>query len=272
MPLFVLFLLGLALGSFVNAFVFRLHEAPKAKSKELRDKLSITNGRSMCVHCHHKLAWYDLLPVISWLSLRGKCRYCSKRISVQYPLVEIGTALLFVLSYVYWPYSSDFILLFIFWLVFIVGFMALIIYDLRWMLLPNVIVLPLTVLSLVYVLVYALLAGNIAVITDAILGMASIGGLFYILFQTSSGKWIGGGDVKLGFVLGILAGGLMEGLMVIFIASLLGTLFAILSAGHKKQTLKKRIPFGPFLIIALIIVYLFSADIISWYQQQIFLV
>src|SRR5690606_19684146 len=103
-----LVILGLCLGSFVNALVFRLHMQMKASEKHRgkkvqKAKLSIVSGRSMCVHCHHELAWYDLIPVLSWLTLGGKCRYCHKPIAWQYPLVELATAALFALSYVYWP-------------------------------------------------------------------------------------------------------------------------------------------------------------------------
>src|SRR5690348_8244818 len=107
--------LGLGLGSFVNALVWRLHEQElaeeepkhkraKGKARQLSAKeLSIVSGRSMCPDCHHELAPQDLIPVLSWLWLRGKCRYCSKPISWQYPLVELVTAALFIVSYLSWP-------------------------------------------------------------------------------------------------------------------------------------------------------------------------
>ncbi|MEO8863067.1 MAG: prepilin peptidase, partial [Candidatus Saccharimonadales bacterium] len=138
----VLVVLGLCLGSFVNALVWRLHEqdllASKAKAVKKQSKgkntqltsqdLSIVKGRSICTHCYHKLAWYDLLPVLSWASLKGKCRYCHKPIGWQYPLVELLTASVFVLSYVFWPNGLDVsslqLALFGFWLVFVTGFMA----------------------------------------------------------------------------------------------------------------------------------------------------
>lgn len=274
MIIVLLTLWGLCLGSFVNALVFRLHlQSGKKRQDKNTNNLSILHGRSMCVHCRHPLAWYDLLPVISWIALKGRCRYCRKPISTQYPLVEILVAALFVLSYAVWPYGFDAIgiFLFSFWLLFLVGFTALMVYDVRWMLLPDKLVYPLLVLAITQVTLEAILRQEFSIIAEAVWGLIAVGGLFYVLFQISKGKWIGGGDVKLGFILGLLAGGFIEGLMVIFIASLLGTIASSIYVG-KKGALKKRIPFGPFLIIATIIVYLFGGSIINWYQTTILLV
>src|SRR5476651_645529 len=135
MIIVVLVVFGLCLGSFVNALVWRLHEQDKKQAKNL----SILNGRSMCPNCKHELAAKDLVPVLSWLSLRGKCRYCGKPISVQYPLVEMVTSGLFVASYLWWPevLHGAQVAAFGLWLALLVGLMALLVYDLRWFLLPN---------------------------------------------------------------------------------------------------------------------------------------
>jgi leader peptidase (prepilin peptidase) / N-methyltransferase len=268
-------ILGLCFGSFTNALVWRIHEQAKPKKKRVaKDReLSITRGRSMCPQCQHLLAWYDLLPVLSWIGLRGKCRYCMRSISPQYPLVELFTALLFVVSYYNWPYAlnGQGTVLFAFWLVFLVGFMALTVYDLRWMLLPDRIVFPMQGLALVYTAVRIALNGNYrSLILGAILAVVCMAGLFYTLFQVSKGKWIGGGDVKLAVVLGLLVGGPLESLLVIFLASLLGSLVSIPLLLRGKA--KMRIPFGPLLIIATIIVYLFGATLLSWYKHQLLLV
>jgi len=100
----VLVVLGLCLGSFVNALVWRIHEQDRLTGKKKKphkkqlDRLSILHGRSMCPDCHHELKPKDLVPLFSWLSLHGKCRYCHKPISWQYPVVELLTAGLFVFS------------------------------------------------------------------------------------------------------------------------------------------------------------------------------
>jgi leader peptidase (prepilin peptidase)/N-methyltransferase len=268
-------LFGLCLGSFVNALVWRLHtqsavRAKKAPNPSYMAQLSITKGRSMCPNCKHQLSHQDLIPVLSWLNLRGKCRYCKKPISWQYPLVEAAMASFFVVSYLWWPVplSGAQVSIFILWLVLLVGFMALTIYDLRWQLLPNRIVYPLGLVAAVQAVISIATAHRPAVaLLNLILAVAVGGGIFYVLFQVSAGKWIGGGDVKLGWLLGLIAGTPARSLLFIFLAAVLGSLFSVplLATKHLKRTSK--IPFGPFLIIALIIVQLFGVSILHWYKQ-----
>lgn len=267
-----LVLLGLCFGSFINALVWRLYQQdlPKKKRVASTEKLSISKGRSMCPHCQHTLAWYDLLPVVSWLSLRGKCRYCQKPIGWQYPIVEISTALLFVTSYAWWPYqfNDKGIWLFAVWLISLVGLMALIVYDIKWMLLPNKIVFPLTVVAVVGVLGDTLFFdGGVHSLLMALSALAIAGGIFYVLFQISNGKWIGGGDVKLGFALGLLLPGPAEAFLMLFFASILGLLFSLPVVVLKKTSLSSKIPFGPFLIAATVITKLFGTSLISWYSK-----
>lgn len=225
----------------------------------------------MCVHCRHELAWYDLLPVVSWLSLGGKCRYCRRPISWQYPVVELLTAGLFLLSYIAWPYGFDEptgTVLFALWLVFLVGFVALAVYDIRWMLLPNRIVYPLIALAVAQVIIKAASTGGAAgTIGGAALGFLTIGGLFFALFQVSGGKWMGGGDVKLAFMIGPLVGSGVLSMMVIFFASVLGTLVSAPFLAQRTLKANSRIPFGPFLIAATVVVYLFGGRILDWYTQ-----
>lgn len=270
-----LILLGLCLGSFVNALVWRLHQQSSAKSKKARKDLSIVNGRSMCPDCKHQLVTADLLPVISWVWLKGKCRYCSKPISWQYPVVEVVTAGLFVISYVFWPepLRGGGLFGFAAWLPVLVALVALFVYDLKWMLLPNKITYPL----LGFVLSVALVHGVVYERTLAYFGGLGLsafigGGLFYILFQVSSGKWIGGGDVKLGTVLGFVLADPAQALLMLFTASSLGTIVSLpLLATHRVKA-SSRIPFGPFLIVASIIVKIFGASIIAWYRRNFLLV
>jgi prepilin signal peptidase PulO-like enzyme (type II secretory pathway) len=274
----VLGFLGLIFGSFVNAFVWRLREQEllmekkkKPSKKQLAD-LSVLKGRSMCPDCKHELAAKDLVPVFSWIYLRGKCRYCAKPISWQYPLVEAATAVLFAISYAFWPQTLDgalAVLVFAIWLIFVVMFMALAVYDLCWYLLPDRIVFPLILLAVVEVLLVAAEASDWHVVLNAILGALAIAGTFWLLFQVSAGKWIGGGDVKLAVVLGLLAGTPLRALLVLFFSSIIGTVCSIPILLRGKKAMKVQVPFGPFLLAATAVVVLFGTDIIDWYTLRL---
>lgn len=277
MTIAVLIVLGLCLGSFANALVWRVHqqaeESKKKKpSKKRLHELSISKGRSMCPDCKHGLATKDLVPVLSWLSTGGKCRYCRRKISVQYPIIEIATAMLFLASYVFWPYQltaySWQVAAFGFWLLILTGLMALLVYDFRWYLLPNRIVYPLTVLAGCMALIQVAVAPEpLSAVIDTALSVLVGGGIFYALFQVSGGKWIGGGDVKLGWLLGLIIGSWAGSLLMIFIAALLGTLVSIPLMVDKKLKRDSVIPFGPFLIAGAIITVLFGSEILDWYTQ-----
>lgn len=264
----ILFVLGLCLGSFVNAWVWRVRE--QSKSKKPKQELSILHGRSMCPSCKHTLGAYDLVPVFSWLFLRGRCRYCRKPISVQYPAVELATASLFMLSYVFWPASWSVYqyMLLGFWLVQLVILMALAVYDLRWYLLPNRMVAALGVVVGLQILVqYVFLRSGGWVLLSSILAAAVGGGFFWILFQISDGKWIGGGDVKLGAILGLIVATPIKAFLVLFLASLLGLLIALPLLISRQAGKGTQLPFGPFLIAATIIVSLFGSQVIAAYMR-----
>lgn len=272
MILLVLIVLGLCLGSFANALIWRLHEQAK-RAGEKGDKsaqLSILNGRSMCPDCRHKLAPIDLIPVVSWLMLKGKCRYCHKSISTQYPLIEILTVILFVISYYYWPYAlhSYGLAAFIIWLAIVIGFITLVVLDIRWFWLPDRIVYPLSVMALVDLLLISLATHKLGSnLVGSVIGILIISGSFYLLYVLSKGKWIGGGDVKLGFLIGLLVGGPLHSILLLFLASTTGTISALpflISGKLKRNSL---LPFGPFLILATIITVLFGASIIHWYRN-----
>ncbi len=272
----ILVVLGLCLGSFANALVWRVHEQEaeakqKTPNKKYLKQLSIGKGRSMCPHCQHVLATKDLLPVFSWLSLGGKCRYCHKPISAQYPIVELAMAGLFVASYEWWPtaFSTSQKAIFALWLVLLVGLLAMLVYDLRWLILPDRITRPLRVVALAFAIIGVAAASNsLRSLLDVVLAVAVGGGVFYLLFQVSGGKWIGGGDVKLGALLGLIVGTPARALLLLFLASLLGSAVSLPLLATKHLKPKSVIPFGPFLIIAVIIVQLFGHAMLSWYQRR----
>lgn len=267
----VLLILGLCLGSFVNALVWRIHEQSKPKKKRAAPdgELSIATGRSMCPSCKYTLRPVDLIPVFSWLILKGKCRNCHEPIGVQYPVVELLTALLFAVSYGLWPlgFETTGLVQFVAWLLTLTAFMALSVYDLRWMVLPNRIVFPLGWLWVGVVLVVATIDSSTSHLVGAVLGALCGGGIFWVLYQVSDEKWIGGGDVKLGFVLGLIVASPLKALLIIFLASYIGTLIALSGMLTKKRSINRKIPFGPSLMIATIIIFLTGAQLISWYAN-----
>lgn len=276
----VLIIVGLCLGSFVNALVWRLRqqelaaEKPKSKKKGGTAQYSILRGRSMCPHCHHELAAKDLVPVFSWLALWGKCRYCEAAISWQYPVVELLVAILFIVSYVWWPYQLvDWLgySLFGLWAVALVLFVALAIYDLRWYLLSNRLVWPLTGLATAYAAVRVADHVTVPIVAAFVLGAGVLFGVFYALFTLSDGRWIGGGDVKLAIALGLFAGSPLQALLVMFFASVLGLLGALPGMLRGKLGVTSRVPFGPFLLAATVIVVLFGPSLMDWYLGLLWL-
>lgn len=272
MVIALLIMLGLAFGSFAEALVWRLHQQslPKRQRVASDKELSMLTGRSMCPSCKHKLFAADLIPLLSWLYLKGRCRYCHVPIGWHSPLLELATAALFVVSYHWWPFGFENggMLSFAVWLVALVGFVALVLYDLRWMLLPDKIVFPLLALAFVNVLVGAtIFGGGVDAIVNAGLGVIVSGGLFFVLYLVSQGRWIGFGDVKLGFVIGLLLGDPTTALFGLFTASLLGTLFSLPGLLSRRLSRTSKLPFGPFLITGAIIAMLFGRSIIDLYDQ-----
>lgn len=272
MIILLLIVTGLGLGSFVNALVWRVHQQEKAKSRAAKQKLSIMRGRSMCVHCKHQLATADLVPILSWLWLKGRCRYCKKPIPWQYPAVELATVLVFIGSYIFWPVTLNTTgawLLFITWLASSVGLMALLVYDLKWMLLPNRIIYPTFFVAFIgrlsYIIFFA--EGKAHSLWFLAFSLVISSGVFWLMFQVSRGQWIGFGDVRLGLITGTLLADPAKSATMIFIASLLGSLVALPGLITGKKTMSSKLPYGPFLIVATAIVLIFGAPIIDWYKS-----
>lgn len=271
----VLVIVGLAFGSFINALVWRIHEQETSAKKRKDPKLSVTKGRSMCPSCKHELAAKDLIPVFSWLSLGGKCRYCKKSISVQYPVVEVSTAILFAHSYYAnqqffdTPLGKEYpVGLLVVWLAMLIGMIALFVYDLRWMILPDRIVFPILGLAtsaVIYEFFY--LGMNFGSLLAAALGVLVLGGLFYTLFVVSKGRWIGGGDVKFGIFMGILLGPL-SAYLALLIASLTGSIVILTLMALKVVGRKQLVPFGPFLIVGTYIAAIYGQTLINWYSDN----
>lgn len=254
-----LFVVGAALGSFSLVLAWRMH-----------DKKDWVRGRSKCDACHHVLAVKDLIPIYSWLSLSGKCRYCKKSVSSQVFFAELGLGMILALSWYSWPYvnSTGFgYLFFTTWIVCLTIMSALFWYDLRWFTLPSKLIYNLLGFALLFS-VFRLLVVE-GTFTDLIvypvLSSILLSGFFAGLYFISSGKWIGFGDVRIAVPLGLLVGSPVNTWLMLFIASTTGVIIALPALITKSKKLTSKIPFGPLLIWATIITVLFGSNIISWY-------
>lgn len=263
-------LLGLAAGSFVNALVWRLHEraGKKKLSKKRKKELSILHGRSMCPDCHHQLAINDLIPVLSWLSFGGKCRYCKKPISWQYPVVELASAGLLVFSWLFWPFEKSGANLFLFaiWAVLFTILLAMAVYDIKWMQLPSKLVYSVGLISAVFVITKLAISGDLAKLLQHIIGALVVGGFFWAIYQISKGKWVGGGDVRLGFVIGGSLGW-QSGILAVLLSSYIGTIIIIVLVIIKKYKPKMKLPYGPLLIAATYLCILFGDRLVHFYLK-----
>ncbi len=261
MTVIIVGIFGLILGSFINALVWRI-----------KNKKDWVKERSVCVYCNHELQARYLVPVLSWLWLKGKCAYCKKPISWHYPAIELFTALVFMVSYLAWQedFSIINLVLFVLWLKIAVLLVALLLYDLKWMLLPNKLVLPLTVLSFIFVVIRTVNAGDWNILVSSVAGALVLSGVFWGLFEVSKGKWIGGGDVKIAVSLGLLAGSPLDAFLVLFAASVLGTLVALPLMLSKKAKANTKLPFGPFLIIATFLVFFWGGQLTDWYSSLLY--
>lgn len=269
MVIAILSILGLAFGSFINAFVWRVHEQDKKKSKFKKAELSIIKGRSMCTDCGHVLGCKDLIPVVSFIILKGKCRYCKKPVSLHYVLVELLTALLFATSYIFWPHqlgAAAQIGVYAAFLGFLTIAIALSLSDIKWMILPTRLVYWLGFFAVLFVALSSVDQASFMPIISGLLGGIGFGGFFYILYQLSKGKWIGGGDVRLGFVLGLILGwqGSIIGLTAATYLALAVVLVLLFMAKYHK---KMRVPFGPFLLLGAYFALLWGQAIIDWYLK-----
>lgn len=252
--------LGVCLGSFANAAVWRI-----------KVKKDIVHDRSECVHCHHKLAASDLVPIVSWLALGGKCRYCKKPISAQYPIVEAAVMLYFVVSFLVWPTALDNAYAWVdfgLWLSYGVGLAILFVYDLKWYLLPDRVVWPLVALGGLDFINNALWHhwSPLQFVTELVLALIMIAGVYYGLYLVSKGKWVGFGDVKLGLFMG-LALGWHGALVALLLANIIGCLIVIPGLLSGKLKRSSRIPFGPLLIAGFVLAGLWGDQLFGWYMS-----
>ena len=264
------FCFGLIIGSFLNVVIYRLE----------KDE-DFVKGRSYCPHCKHQLTWPDLIPVVSFLFLQGKCRYCHTKISWQYPLVEIATGLIFLLIF---NQLSTYQLINLFFLFYIASVLIVIfVYDLKFYLIPDKVLFPAIIIAFLYRLVFVIASGVFLnapcgnldcfaslAMTGAVLNyvLAAIlaSGFFLFLYLISRGQWMGFGDVKLAILLGLLLG-FPSILVGLFLSFFFGAIIGVVLLFFKKKGLKSEMPFAPFLIIGTLAAMFWGDKIINWYMR-----
>ncbi|GGD03515.1 prepilin peptidase [Pontibacillus salipaludis] len=236
-------ILGLIFGSFFNVVGQRV-----PKNEMLKE------SRSYCPKCGYKLNWLDLYPVLSYITLKGKCRNCKTSISPLYPIVEATTGFLFAYSFIRFGFSAELIVALLFTSLLVI----ITVTDLTYMLIPNVILLFFLPLLIIGRIVSpldpwwdSLAGGATGLVLTAIIIIASRGGM-------------GGGDMKLFGVIGIVLG-LPGVLLAFFLSTLYGSLISGVLLLFKKIDRKKPVPFGPYIVLGALTSYFFKAPIIDWY-------
>lgn len=285
-----LFVFGAALGSFAAASVWRLRAAQlaadtlrgevvdKADALEVKTLMSsertVVNDRSVCLHCKRQLKWYDMLPVLSWLALRGRCRTCKQPIGKMEIGAELMLGLGFLVSYLVWPYefTAQGIVYLVLWLIVLTLLAVHWMYDARWFLLLDKITVALLLVAVLY---WALTLAEIP--NDLLLGailatvsvVAVLPGFYGLLYVLSRGTWIGFGDVKLLVPFAFMLPSWEYGVLLVFLANLIGCLVLLPLMVTKRVGRMTRVPFGPFLILAFVITFLFGRNILEFYLGSI---
>ncbi len=270
-----IFILGTIVGSFLNVVALRWNTG-----------LSISRGRSRCFSCSKNLAWYELVPLFSFIFLRGRCSGCKSKISWQYPLVEFLTGVIF-LAIIY----KNFYLLSLSPLYFILStlllfsifslLMVIAIYDFRHKIIPDTLSYAFSFFALIYLFFRFFSYGTLGQVTllDFLAGPIFFTP-FFLLWFFSKGKWIGLGDGKLALGIGFFLG-FINGLSAIAMAFWIGAIFGLIFMGlgklsklkilgsgrlslfTKNLTMKSEIPFAPFLIFGLVIAFFLVYDVLG---------
>lgn len=258
-----LFVFGLAFGSFLNAFEYRLFT-----------KRDWVKERSHCPGCKHELGAFDLIPVVSWLLLGGRCRYCGRKVSWQYPVVEFVMGLLFALyGWVVlfqdqsWqiPTVLDIATL-IFGLIVIWSLVFFTVYDLKYGLIPDKVLLSLIIITILGYLPF--LAEH--PLGNALAGLGT-GGFFSLIIWLTKGKGMGGGDMKLVLWFGLFFGW-PNILWILYLSFVVGGILGVFLLVSKIRKIGQTIPFGPFLTISAFIVLIYGERISQLFSKYIFTV
>ncbi|MFH1671233.1 MAG: prepilin peptidase [Candidatus Portnoybacteria bacterium] len=242
----LIFILGLLIGSFLNAIIYRLEK-----------KESFLLGRSHCPYCRKVLKWHDLAPLLSFILLLGKCRYCRKKISPQYPIVELATGLLFVL--IVNKFLSVGLLITGYWLL-VAGYLIIIFaYDLKHYIIPDKIIYPAIIIAGIFNFQFSIF-NQFSIFQFSIWSALGASVFFLSLVLISQGRWMGWGDVKMAFLMGLILGW-PNILVALFLSFFSGAVVGVILILAGKKKMKSEIPFGPFLAGSTIFVMLFGSFI-----------
>ncbi len=259
-----LFLLGTIFGSFMNVLVDR------------GEKKESLMGSSHCDFCKKELRWFENVPVLGYFLVNGKCSNCNKSLSLQYPLVEFCVGLLFlavgfktgiILS---WHVNVGMFFETAYFLAVVFILVTIFIWDLKYMIIPNELIISGVFLTTIYIFVHYFssscsIFSISCYVTESAIGAFLVSGFFYSLFTISKGKWIGGGDVKFGFWLGLLIGWrhVYPFLLVTYV---LGSIVALILVNRSKKGWKSQISFGPFLVISSFVFLFFGEKLLYLYK------
>lgn len=247
------FLSGLCLGSFLNSWIWRM-----------RDNTRITNGRSVCVYCRRQLGWYENIPLLGYIFLGGRCFTCRKKIPLHYTVVEFGTALTLVIIFHYHVNNLGGKDLFSEWHVLRdVFFLTILIITFVYDYLYGEVLIRMTAMGILIGFLVNLIPLHHSA-SSMLIGMALAAGFFLLQYLVSRGRWIGGGDIWIGAMIGVWLGW-PQVLVALFLAYILGAITGIILLILKKKEMSSTLPFGIFLSVATFITIYFGDAIARWY-------
>lgn len=247
------FFVGLIVGSFINAAEYRL-----ARGESIVQQQNGKAARSHCRECAVELSVIELIPILSFVILRGECRSCKTKISWQYPIVEFATGVVFAAAVFRYGWTAEAAIIAFFGAILVFIF----IYDYKYELIVDVVTLPAVVL--------AFFAGWYLGkdLESLALGTVIGGGFFWLQYFVSRGKWIGGGDIRLGMLMGALLGW-QQTIAALFIAYVAGAIVGLFLVARQSIELKSRLPFGTFLSVSTVACLLYGEEIVHWYLNLI---
>ncbi|MDP4143036.1 MAG: prepilin peptidase [Bacillota bacterium] len=252
-PIFTV-ILGLLIGSFLNVCIFRI---PKEQS--------ISYPPSHCMKCGNRIKPYDLIPVVSYIFLKGKCRYCGEKISMRYPLVELTTGLLYLAVYINYGLTLNFIkYIVLISILIVIGMIDFDTTDVYSSTTKTGIIFAIIFIIIDYLLTYNFQAAIVNYILGGVLG----GGLIFLIILATRGKGMGEGDAEICLLCGLFLGLKMTGVMLM-LSFILGGVIGIILLITKKKSRKDYIPFGPFIALGCILTIFFGQGILNWYLAML---